>query len=118
MFNKIYEERFNDSFVRGYTSYQKITIMNLIKQLQDANIVINSVYVNEKADLGLKIFEGNYSLDKFLIKYNEIKKDIESIILNLENNCKLYVNNTNYIGLSSNDDIELNDLFSEKNKSL
>lgn len=117
MFNKVFEDKFNGSFIKGYELSQKCDILNVIKIFQDSNVMINNVYVNENADLGLKTFQGNYSLDEFLIKYNLIKKDIESVILSLDNNNRLYINNENYISLSSDNDIELNDLL-DKSKRL
>ena len=116
MFKKIFDEKFDNTFIKGYKIDEKYTILDVIKIFQNSNIVINNVYVNEDADLGFKTFEGNYSLDNFIIKYDKIQKDIESIILDIGNNIRIRVSKNNWVSILSDENIEIDELFTEQKK--
>ena len=119
MFNKVFEMEFENEFIKGYDVQQSYDILNVIYKLQECDNEINSVYLAEIGDIGMKSFEGSYSLNNFLKKYNEINRnDISNVILHINNNCNLYLGGGNYISLSSTENIELDDLFRGKPKML
>ncbi len=116
MFNKVFEDKFNDEFIKGYRLSQQYTTLDIVKFFQDAGILIKNIHVSENADLGMKNIQGNYSLDDFLNKYNLIKKNIDSIMLSLDGNNQVYVSNDNYVSLMSKNNIEIENLFERVKK--
>lgn len=117
MYNKIFEEKKEKEFLKGYRFNQDYDNLQLIDDVNSSDFSINNVYISEIGDIGSKMFEGNYSLDNFYLIYGRInKKDIETIRLDLQNEVMLYLSDNKYVSLSSSEDIELDDIFKKKHK--
>lgn len=113
MYEKVYEESYNSKFLKGYKCPEYFEITKFINQIIEAKITIKNLYVNENSDLGMKTFEGNYNLEKFLLMYDQFDKQaIDSIRIELDNNMIIVVNNNKYINLTSSNGTDLNDLLS------
>ena len=113
MYEKVYEENYNSKVLKGYKCPEFFEIVKFINQITDAKITINNIYVNENSDLGMKTFEGNYNLEKFLLMYDQFDKEsIDSIRIELDNNMIILINNNKYINLTSGNGIDLNELLS------
>lgn len=118
MFEKVLENQRENKYTKIYKTTEKYDTIDIINKLQQNNINITNVYVVEDADLGMKSFEGNYSLNDFMLLYSRINKnDMASLVLYLENENKIYLGSGEYISLLSKNNIELNDLL-EKSKRL
>lgn len=117
MFEKKEEEIYNNEFHKFYyITKEDYNIINLLEDLQNNGMQIRDIHIKEDADLGLKTFEGHYSLSDFYKKYSQInKEEIYSIFIKFSNNkSQLCVTKNGYIGLYSVEDIELEDLVGSK----
>ena len=117
MFEKKKEEFYNNEFYKFYyISKEDYNIINLLEDLQNNGMQIRDIKIKEDADIGLKTFEGHYSLSDFYKKYSQInKEEINSIFIEFSNNkSRIGVTKDGYIGLFSVEDIELEDLVGSK----
>ena len=108
---KISEKIIGDSYLKIYKLDEDIGCIDLIEKLQNLNYNINSIHIYENADLGMKRFEGNYSLEDFLELYKRVdKKEIHSIVIFIDNDISIILSSSNCIGLSSPENVEFGDI--------
>lgn len=116
-------EKFNDEFINNkhlkcYKSDVQINIIELLEQIQTCGININKLYLHESSDLGMKLFEGEYSLENFLLMHEKFdKEEIENITIFLDDNTKIIIDGKGqYISVFSKNNIELPELIAHKKK--
>ena len=108
---KTYETRIDARYLKGYKFERPINLYELINIIQKSNTPILDIYIRENGDIGSKIFEGYYSLEKFYTIYDNLdKQDIEGLTIRLQNNYIVYVIDETYISLMSQDNAELDDV--------
>ena len=116
MFEKSYETKNNEKFIKFYRSnYNIIDVYNMINL---EKFTISKIKISEDADLGLKAFGGEYDITQFeevFNKYFPFIKDITVYFSNIP--CSLTVFDDGSVSLiSSGINIEINNIILEKNK--
>lgn len=117
---KVIDRKDNDSgrFYKIYKTENSYDIMGIIERLKESQISISNIYVNEDADIGMKRFEGNYSLEDFISLYPQLnKEDLKSVVVDIDGQYKIYISNGNYISFTSAMDVELEEFINSKKMS-
>lgn len=108
MYKKTFEWIEGDKYAKTYKLEEPFDVIQVLEEIKNSEFSILSIELREDADIGLKTFEGSYSLEEFYQRYNSINKtDIESISIDLEPKCRLYMSQQQYITIFSDIDMEL-----------
>lgn len=111
MYNKIKETIIRNKYFKIYQS-DSYNPIDILQKLLNNNFKIFDVIVYEDADLGFKTFDGSYSVEEFLEKYDTFRKeDILKIMINLEDGNRIVVDD-NSISLITTENIEIDSYLS------
>lgn len=64
--NKLNEEKFLNNIYKTYKVSNEYGVCNVINSLLNNGIAVKSVSINEDADIGCKVYQGEYTLDSFI----------------------------------------------------
>lgn len=118
MFEKKGEFKIGDKYSKVYKS--EYDIVQIVEMLQNSQYLIKSLLLEDNADIGLKVFGGEYTIDEFYDIYKSYKSAIEKVRVYFSN---IPVSMTIYDSgdvsmVSSNNNIELLNIINEKKKTL
>ncbi len=64
--NKLNEEKFLNNIYKTYKVSNEYGVCNVINSLLNNGIAVKSVSINEDADIGYKVYQGEYTVDSFI----------------------------------------------------
>lgn len=64
--NKLNEEKFLNNIYKTYKVSNEYGVCNVINMLLNNGIAVKSVSINEDADIGCKVYQGEYTVDSFI----------------------------------------------------
>lgn len=64
--NKLNEEKFLNNIYKTYKVSNEYGVCNVINTLLNNGIAVKSVSINEDADIGYKVYQGEYTVDSFI----------------------------------------------------
>lgn len=64
--NKLNEEKFLNNIYKTYKVSNEYGVCNVINTLLNNGIAVKSVSINEDADIGCKVYQGEYTVDSFI----------------------------------------------------
>lgn len=64
--NKLNEEKFLNNIYKTYKVSNEYDVCNVINTLLNNGIAVKSVSINEDADIGCKVYQGEYTVDSFI----------------------------------------------------
>ncbi len=116
MFNIKFQTIHNEYTMKGYTFDE--SIYDVIDKVMNSNIVFNKVTISDSGDVGMKLFDREYTYEKFLDIYDKLRSKMDGFALHfadgtgfidfdIESNCIILVSKD--FTLDLNDLIKLND---------
>lgn len=64
--NKLNEEKLLNNIYKTYKVSNEYDVCNVINTLLNNGIAVKSVSINEDADIGCKVYQGEYTVDSFI----------------------------------------------------
>ena len=64
--NKLNEEKLLNNIYKTYKVSNEYDVCNVINTLLNTGIAVKSVSINEDADIGCKVYQGEYTVDSFI----------------------------------------------------
>lgn len=64
--NKLNEEKLLNNIYKTYKVSNEYDVCNVINTLLNNGIAVKSVSINEDADIGCKVYQGEYTADSFI----------------------------------------------------
>lgn len=64
--NKLNEEKLLNNIYKTYKVSNEYDVCNVINTLLNNGIAVKSVSINEDADIGCKVYQGEYTVDYFI----------------------------------------------------
>ena len=116
MFEKKTEFKILDKYSKVYKS--EYNIVQIVEMIQNSQYLVEKIVISDDAHIGLKMFGGEYSFNGFYDAFKSYGSSIESVIVYFSDipvSMKIY-DNGDVSMISSNKDIELSDIVTEKKK--
>ena len=114
MLDKKIDREYKGNFYKGYTFDG--SIFDAIEIITNSDLEIISVEITDKGDIGMKYFGGEYSYEKFLKMYDDIKFSIDTISFNLKHDTSIEISleDKDIILITKFPDLDLINIFKKK----
>ncbi len=109
MFRLEKRKNLNNTEYLWYVSDRFIEPTAVVEALEGSDFPIKNIYLGEDADVGLKFFDGYYSVEEFKKRYPEVKNYVDRVRIFMKYGCSVTMeNNTMFVVFPSDISFDIN----------